>query len=308
MGSAAQTRINGELAVRLGDGVAAAATSFGVGLVLVAAACAALPAGRRGVRRLAGAVGPPPGTPRPPGGPRPLRWWECLGGLGGAAFVASQSLTAAALGVAIFTVSIVAGQAISGLAADRLGLGPRGRQAVTGFRLCGAALTVLAVAVAAGRPPGGAPVWLALVPAVAGLGVGVQAAVNGRVREAAGGALPATLLNFAVGTAALLVVLGADVALRGPPQDLPAAPWLYLGGPLGVVFITVAAATVRYTGVLLLGLAVIAGQLTGALLLDLALPGAAGPPGAGIYVGVALALAGVAVAARPDRVSPGPRP
>ncbi|GGK00338.1 membrane protein [Pilimelia anulata] len=302
MGSAAQARVNGALGARLGDGVAAAAVSFGVGLLLVGTATAAVPAGRRGARRLAAAVHAavrPTAAAGRGTGERAgrLRWWECLGGLGGAAFVASQSLTAAVLGVAVFTVAVVAGQAVSGLLADRFGLGPHGRQPVSGARLAGAALTVGAVALAGGRPPPGVPVWLALLPALAGLGVGVQAAVNGRVRQVAGGAWPATLLNFAVGTAALLLLLAVDLAAGGAPGALPAAPWLYLGGPLGVTFILIAAATVRHTGVLLLALATIAGQLVGAVLLDLAAPGAAGPPGAGTYAAAALALAGTLVAA-----------
>ena len=50
------------------------------------------------------------------------------GGLGGAMYVASQSITVATLGVALFTVCIVAGQTGNSLLVDRLGLGPRRRR------------------------------------------------------------------------------------------------------------------------------------------------------------------------------------
>lgn len=264
-----------------------------MGLSLVGAATLAFPGGRAGLRRIGAALRPPPS---PPATAR-LRWWHCLGGLGGAAFVASQSLTAAVLGVAVFTVAVVGGQALSGLAADRFGWGPGGRLPVTRWRLAGTLLTLVAIAVAGGRPAGDGPLLLALLPAVAGLAVGWQAAVNGRVWQAAEGVLPATLLNFTVGTAALALLFTVDVAVRGLPAALPPEPWLYSGGLLGVAFITVGVATVRFIGVLLLGLATIAGQVAGALLLDLTLPGAAGTPGPGTYVAAALALAGALVAA-----------
>ncbi|GAB3815999.1 hypothetical protein GCM10027605_64310 [Micromonospora zhanjiangensis] len=53
---AVQSRINGELGVRLGDGIAAAVVSFGVGLVLLAVLVPAMPAGRRGLRALRAAL------------------------------------------------------------------------------------------------------------------------------------------------------------------------------------------------------------------------------------------------------------
>ena len=62
---------------------------------------------------------------------RRLRWWQLLGGLGGALFVASQSITVATLGVALFTVCVVAGQTGNSLLVDRLGLGPGGRARIT---------------------------------------------------------------------------------------------------------------------------------------------------------------------------------
>ena len=70
------------------------------------------------------------------------------------------------------------------------------------------------------------------------------------------------------------------MAVRGRPSGrFPTEPWLYVGGPIGIVFIALAAAIVRFTGVLLLGLATIAGQIVGAVLLDLVLPTAASHPG-----------------------------
>ncbi len=297
---AAQSRINGELGVRLEDGIAAAALSFGVGLLLLAVLVPATPAGRRGLGALRTALRT--GTLRP---------WHCLGGVAGALLVASQGLTVGTLGVAMFTVAVVAGQTASSLAVDRAGFGPTGPQPITAPRLTGAILTVLAVGLAVGDRIG-APATLALaaLPALAGFGIAWQQAANGLVRGAAGSALTAALVNFVAGTIALLMAFGLQVAVRGPVSGtLPGEPWLYLGGLIGVSFIAVAAAVVRFTGVLLLGAATIAGQVSGAVLIDLFLPGAPGTGGLFPALGAALTLVAVAVTASSGRLRRrGPRP
>ncbi len=286
---AVQSRINGELGVRLADGIAAAVVSFGGGLLVLLVLVPATPRGRRGVAALRRALAA--GTLRP---------WHCLGGVCGAFLVATQGVTIGTLGVAVFTVAVVAGQSGSSLLVDRAGVGPTGRQPVTSRRLAGAALTVVAVVLAVGGRLGDpAALALALLPLLAGVVIAWQQAVNGLVGRATGSPLTATLVNFTVGTLALLVVFAVDVAVRGfPAGSPPTEPWLYLGGLIGIVFIAVAAAIVRFTGVLLLGLATIAGQVVGAVLLDVALPTAASHPDATTLVGAALTLVAVLVAAR----------
>ncbi|SCE73867.1 transporter family-2 protein [Micromonospora mirobrigensis] len=285
---AVQSRINGELGVRLADGFAAAVVSFGLGLLVLLVLVPATPGGRRGLAALRAALAD-----------RSLRPWQCLGGVCGAFLVATQGLTIGTLGVAVFTVAVVAGQSGSSLAVDRAGIGPSGPQPVTASRLAGAVLTVLAVLLAVGNRLGDpGTLALAALPLLAGVGIAWQQAVNGRVRAAAGSALTATLVNFVVGTVALLVTFAVDVAVRGLPTGaLPSEPWLYLGGPIGIVFIALAAAIVRFTGVLLLGLATIAGQIVGAVLLDLVLPTAASHPGPATLAGAALTMVAVLIAA-----------
>ncbi|MER5455393.1 DMT family transporter [Micromonospora sp. NPDC002389] len=290
---AVQSRINGELGVRLDDGIAAALVSFGLGLVVLVVLGFATANGRRGLSALRAALG----TGR-------LRVWQCLGGVCGAFLVFTQGATVGALGVAVFTVAVVAGQSGSSLAVDRAGVGPSGRQPVTLPRLAGAVLTVAAVLLAVGdRLAEPAALGLALLPLLAGFGVAWQQAVNGRVREATGSTVTATLVNFVVGTAALSAVFAVSLVVRGVPAGgLPAEPWLYLGGPIGVTFIAVAAAVVRFTGVLLLGLATVAGQIVGAVLLDVLLPSADTRPTASTVLGAALTLVAVVIAALGGRI------
>jgi transporter family-2 protein len=290
-----QSRINGELGHRLGDGVGAAVISFGSGLIVLLCLSPFL---RTGLRKVRAALRS--GS---------LRWWQCLGGVCGAFLVAAQGITVTAIGVAVFTVAMVAGQTASSLAVDRAGLVPGGPHPITRNRAMGAFLCVVAVFVAvAGRFGEPAALGLAVLPALAGIGIAWQQGVNGLVRQSAGSALPATLINFATGTAALLLVFAIDLVLRGLPHPLPHELWLYTGGMFGLVFIPIATVVVARIGVLLMGLSMIAGQIVGALALDAFAPTKSGRPTTETIVGATLALAAILLAARPSaRVSHTPR-
>lgn len=306
---AAQARINGELGARIDDGLVAALLSFVGGLVLLVVLAALIPRMRTGLRRVFSAIR----SPR--AGLRPLRPYQLLGGLCGAFLVTCQGLTVALVGVAVFTVALVAGQAASALLVDRAGVGPGGPQPVTTPRVFGAALALVAVVFSVSDRLGSPDdLWPALLPALAGIGIAWQQAVNGRVGEAArgdgppvAGMLPAALVNFTAGTVALLLVAALEVGVRGLPEPLPTEPWLYLGGPLGVLFIGAAASVVPVTGVLLLGVGTVAGQLVGALLLDLVLPAAGAHLTATALFGTALTLLAVLVIALPGGRFPGRR-
>ncbi|NEN04266.1 DMT family transporter [Diaminobutyricibacter tongyongensis] len=285
-GVALQSRINGELGRRLDDGFVAATISFGTGLLILVVALAVAPTGRRGLARVGAALRS-----------RSLPWWYVLGGSAGAFLVLSQGLTAAVLGVALFTVAIVAGQTVSGLALDRIGLGPGGRRPLTPARITGAVLALVAVTWSvSAQLTGDVPLWMLILPLIAGLGIGWQQAVNGQVRVVASSALSATFVNFVVGTTVLVIATLVHSSFAGWPSSLPSEWWLYLGGAIGCVFIAGASLLVRITGVLILGLATVAGQLLTALALDLVLPSGSHPIAWTTVAGTLLALVAVAVA------------
>lgn len=295
---AIQSRLNGGLGELLGDGVFAALISFGTGSVILAIAAAVVP----GIRRSLGNVWRAIRDPLNAGG---LRWWQCIGGLCGAWLVTIQSITVQVLGVAVFIVAVVAGQAGSSLIVDRLGFGPAGRQEFSPLRIVGAGLAVVAVVLAVsdqlGHPSG---LLLAILPALGGVATAVQQAINGRVAQTAAGgrngAVAAGAINFGVGFVALLIVFAIDLVLRGAPNALPSNPWLYLGGACGVIFMSVAAAVVRVVGVFVLGLGTIAGQLIASLVIDLSAPAADKPVTFTVVAGTLLALVAVVVAALPN--------
>ena len=300
----AQGRINGALGARLDDGIAAAVVSFSTGLVLMILVSLVLPRGRAGLAQIVPAVRERRFPP----------YYVMAGGIG-AFFVFAQSFTIGVLGVALFTVSTVTGQTVSGLLVDRLGIGPGGKKAVTGIRVIGCILTIAAVAWAvsprfgagagassAGASAGGDPAQLilpVLLPVLAGFMMSFQQAMNGTATMHYGTPIAATLVNFVAGACVLWVAWLVKVAVAGTGNPLPDEWWYYLGGPMGCVFIGLGALLVRSLGVLVTGLGMIAGQLLGSLGLDLLVPA----PGTVVEVptvlGTVLTLGAIVVATLP---------
>lgn len=260
-----QSEINGRLARSIGEGtqagLTAATISFGSGLVILAVITAVTPRHRQGVRSLVAALRA-----------RRLRPIELVGGALGAWLVATQGLTVGTIGVALFSVAMTAGQSASALAVDHIGLGPSGHQPFSVPRAIAAVFAVAAVVLAASERLIDDFSWevavFATLPFIAGAGLAVQQAINGRVAQHAG-AWTTTLNNFTVGTAVLLLVLGVTVVARGLPDRLPGNPWLYVGGALGIAFIWITALLVHVHGVLVLGLCLIAGQVVTAQAIEI---------------------------------------
>lgn len=286
--SAIQARVNGELSGTLDNGLQAAVWSFGSGWVILLFIAMLSPSIRAGVRRVVLAVRT-----------GQLKWWQVLGGMLGGYYVASQSIAVPLVGVALFTVAVVAGQSGSSLIVDRVGLGPAGRQAISARRVTAAILAVLAVAVAVSeRLRSVDPAVVALTLALAaGIGIAIQQAINGRVGLAARSAMSATLINFTFGGVVLWIgLLVATFVAHWPLGSLFSAPWwAYGGGVIGIAFIAVSAWAVPIVGVLRFALLSIAGQLFGALLLDLVFPAPGAQVSVTLVIGVLLAFVAVAV-------------
>jgi bacterial/archaeal transporter family-2 protein len=274
-----QSRINGELGTRLHSSLQAAATSFAIALVIVAAV---VPFRRAGLARLRHAHIVP--------------WWW-LGGLGGAFFVAASSHAVPQIGVALVAVCLVAGTTAGASASDQLGLGPSGRHPASPWRYLGVALVITAVAIGAVGQRGAVfKPLLFVVLFAAGAASAVQQAGNGQLAAAAGDPMVAMLVNFTGGTIALTLVGLATGEFS--THFWPHQPWLYLGGPLGVFYVLVGATTVRRLGVLRFVLAAVAGQLVAAVVIDAAWP----EPGTTLHVativGAVITVAGVVLSGR----------
>lgn len=296
--TALQTRVNSQFALELGDGILASVISFGSGMVILTIAVLVAPRGRDGLARLTASVR----EHRTP-------WWFLIGGVFGALFVVGQGLTAAVLGVALFTIATVATQTISGAVIDRVGVGDLPKRPVTVLRVV-ASLLALAAVIFTGLAElrVDVPIALLILPLLAGVGIGYQQAINGQVRHVSQSALTATFLNFLTGTIVLVVAAIVHTLIVGWVATFPTNPLLYTGGVLGVLFIGAAAAVVRTIGVLLLGLGSIAGQLLGALVLDLVIPISGSGLPVTTVVGTLLTLVAVTLAVLSARRSHMPTP
>ena len=289
---AVQSRINGGLSQRLGDGYVTALVSFGVGLVILGIVLLLSPRGRRGFGLVRAEISV---------GRLPV--WALVGGVCGAFFVVSQGLVATVLGLALFTVGVVAGQVLGGLVMDRLGVGPGGRVDPSPQRVVGMLLVIAAIVLSMLAQPSGsgsARVWLVLVPVAVGIATSFQFAVNGLLRAAAKSAITATFISFFAGTVVLVIAAAASVAVHGWPTAWPSEPWYYVGGALGTIFIALSAMLVRTAGVLLLSMSNVAGQLLASVALEAGVPLAVGVTG-GLLAGASVALVAVFVAAIPSR-------
>lgn len=296
--AALQGRANGALASELdGDAVMTAAISTAMGLLLLVVVLALRSRSRDALLRT---------LPEQVRAGR-LRWWQLIGGFASAFFVVTQGASIPALGVAVFTVLVVAGTTGSSLVFDAIGLTPGGKRPVTAPRVIGAIGTTLAVVVAvSGRFSAGS---LALAAVIVTITAGVistfQMAINGMVAEATDDGLVPVVLNLALGMLVLLVALPIAHAVTGAGWLAPPPPWeqplLWLGGPLGVSFLLLSAIVIRPLGVLVYSLVTIAGQLAGAVALDIVVPTAGAEVGWQVVLGVLLTAAAVTVAALPSR-------
>lgn len=275
-----QSRINGGLGLALEDGISAALFSFLSGWLLIGIVFAMSKSARLGLSRLFEKVR---------SGQLPI--WFMLGGALGGFLVMTQGVAAGTLGIALFTVAVVAGQSISAITIDSKGLLGAKRRPLSPLRLVGAVLVLIGVGFVA-ESPEPTTIGLVLLPLLAGLGLGFQQAANGRVRIEADSAVAATFLNFAAGSVFLFILRLLSLPTSWLPNHLPHDWWLYLGGAVGVGFIAIQVLTVSKIGVLGLGVLLGTGQLLGSLIIDEFLPVPGQVITASHVAGVAIAIVG----------------
>jgi transporter family-2 protein len=260
-----QARANGELSLRLDNGLQAAFISFSSGLLLIAIISIFNPSIKNGARRLRAAVSAKEIAP-----------WTLFAGALGGAFVAVQTQIVPLIGVAIYSVASIAGQSATSLLVDRIGFTGGGKKPISPRRIAAAVVTVLAVLVSVLDRIDAKNLSLIAV-ALAGLAgaiVGVQRALNGLINEHSGQSFTTSLLNFIMGSSALGIALLFAVAMgKVEFVALPAGPWwIYMGGTIGVIYIAFTSTIVQHLGVLTFTLFSTGGQLIGALFIDIYSP------------------------------------
>jgi transporter family-2 protein len=262
---ALQARANGELSHRLDNGLQAALVSFGSGLIIIAVISLFNPSIKQGVHSLRSAVRA-----------NEIPTWTLFAGMLGGSFVAVQTQIVPLIGVAIYSVASIAGQSAISLLVDRIGLTGGGKKEITPRRVTAAFVTVFAVFISVADRLDGRDLSIAAVVlgVLAGAIVGVQRALNGQINEHSHQSFTTSLLNFAMGTTFLLILLIFAIAIGGMKlSPLPAGPWwIYSGGVIGVIYIAFTSTIVQHLGVLTFTLISVGGQLVGSLLIDLFSP------------------------------------
>jgi len=283
-----QARANGELSLRLDNGLQAAFISFSSGLLIIAIISVFNPTIKNGARRLRAAVAAKEIAP-----------WTLFAGALGGAFVAVQTQIVPLIGVAIYSVASIAGQSATSLVVDRIGLTGGGKKPISPRRIAAAIVTVLAVFVSVLDRIDAKNLSLIAV-ALAGLAgaiVGVQRAMNGLINEHSQQSFTTSLLNFIMGSGALGIVLIIAVAIgKVEFVALPAGPWwIYAGGTIGVIYIAFTSTIVQHLGVLTFTLFSTGGTLIGALLIDIVLPTKGVDISAYLVSGIVMTFLGVLV-------------
>jgi transporter family-2 protein len=285
---ALQARANGELSHRLDNGLQAALVSFGSGLIIIVIVAIFNPSIKQGVRTLSKAVKE-----------RNLPSWTLFAGMLGGSFVAVQTQIVPLIGVAIYSVASIAGQSAISLVVDRIGLTGGGKKHITPRRVTAAFVTVFAVFISVADRLDGRDLSIAAVilGVVAGAIVGIQRALNGQINEHSQQSFTTSLLNCAMGTTFLTVLLLIAIVLGETElSPLPAGPWwIYTGGVIGVVYIAFTSTIVQHLGVLTFTLISVGGQLVGSLLIDLLSPTEGVQVSIYLVVGIAMTYLGVIV-------------
>lgn len=284
---AIQSRVNGGLSALLGNGVEAALISFGSGFIILNLILATNSKVRTGLRGVLLSIRS-----------KQLPRWRLSAGILGGIFVAIQAFSVPLIGVALLSVTTIAGQTAASLFVDKAGMTAGGKQPITLRRTLAAVITVIAVLVA---------VWDRLVVANTsliaialsfggGLLLGLQRALNGQINEHSKNSLATTWLNFATGCTFLSCLILFTTVSGDSLGKLPTSPWwIYSGGAIGILYIAFASTIVQEIGVLAFTLFTTGGQLIGSLLIDLIFPTEGVVIGPNLIIGIVLSYAGVLI-------------
>lgn len=283
---ALQARANGELSLRLDNGLQAALVSFSSGLLIILVITPFSSQIKEGIRNLRGSVAR-----------KEIARWKLFAGALGGSFVAIQTQIVPLIGVAIYSVASIAGQTAMSLIVDRIGLTGGGKKLISPRRIIASVLTVIAVLVSVWDRINADNLSIVAVTAgcIAGAVVGVQRALNGQINEHSHQSFTTSLLNFATGTSFLTILILIGLALgKIELSPLPVGPWwIYTGGVIGVVYIAFTSTIVQHLGVLTFTLFSVGGQLVGSLIIDLVSPTQGVSVSAYLVTGIVMTYAGV---------------
>lgn len=198
-----------------------------------------------------------------------------LGGLSGAIFVAFSTVTVSRIGAGAVAAAVISGQLTMSLVVDDFGWVGVDVVELTAVRVLGAVLLLAGTGLVVYRKQlvddveGAGKAGLIAIAAMmfSGALVGIQHPLNAELATHIGG-LNSAFLNFATGTALLLVFV--LVARQGAGiRKVTEVRWYFLlGGFIGVVTVLTALTAVETIGAAGLTAAIVTGQLLASIALD----------------------------------------
>jgi len=198
-----------------------------------------------------------------------------FGGLIGAAYVATATITISRIGAGAVAAATIAGQLTCSLVLDQFGWVGVDTIPVTGLRILGAVLLLAGTALVVHRriyaedvEGAGRTAMIAILAMVAaGAMVGIQHPLNAELAEHIGG-VNSSVMNFATGTAVLTVIV-FTAGLGGGLRRINEVRWYYLlGGVIGLITVITALTAVETIGAAGLTSALVTGQLLSSVALD----------------------------------------
>ncbi len=210
-------------------------------------------------------------------------WWVWIGGACGVIFLSFNMVLMRALGASASVVLPIVGQVVGGVLIDGFGLFATAAVGMSPVRLLGTAAVIVGAVLVnvtpharghatpetAAGPSARARLLLALLALGTGALSSVQSTVNGKLGVAAGSALVAAFVSFAIGLVVLAVIVVATRAplpIRGISRTEPR--WIWIGGFMGAVFVLVNAAIVPILGTGLTVSVVLLGQILAGIGVD----------------------------------------
>ncbi|WP_119302869.1 DMT family transporter [Dongia deserti] len=215
------------------------------------------------------ALGSLPGVP----------WWHAIGGIATAIYVASTILLFPRLGAVVTVGLFIAGQMLTSLGLDVLGVLGVPRQPLAIATLLGTlAVLVGASAIVLGQKSAAVELsikklgWI-LLALLAGAVLPAQGAINGLLRSDIGAPFAVGAVSFAVATLAMVLVLLITLGLASAPKPqlggLAKMPWWgWLGAFCGATYVTTVFTAIPVIGTAAAVGLTVAGQQIASLFVD----------------------------------------
>ena len=203
------------------------------------------------------------------------------GGILGVIFLTGNLILFPRLGASLTVIITIAGQIVMGVLIDTFGWFGAEAQPFTFLKLCGILLLFFGIFIMNYSKQSGATetqnnplaliLWLAIGFAF-GFAPPIQTAINSQLGQTVQSPFLASFISFFVGTVALFIItliMNRSLKMRAHSPELGKIKWFYfIGGILGVVFVTANIILMPHLGAALTTIIAMLGQMLMGILID----------------------------------------